>query len=118
MTSKTGQVLCVLLKDPCGFIPSVDNARRRFLGSLPNEGYLQSIYFHCGESAGCRSFPSFILSSLCQVRFFASSRELNIRLNLGIMGKYQRTLAGTPGFLYLGVLQSGLGHLLCPANSL
>ena len=96
MTNKTGQELCLLLKFPYGFIPSVASPILKFLDSAPKSGNVSSILFHWGESAGCRRRLSHFLPSACHVRFFASSLTPNNLLNLGTIGKYHKTLAEGP----------------------
>jgi len=95
ITSKIGHELYLLLKLPYGFIPSVARPSLRFLGSLPNSGYKQSVFFHCGESAGCRNNPSHILPFECHVKFFASLTLAKKRFNHGMIGRYHNTFAGT-----------------------
>ena len=59
IVSITGHALWVLLLSPNGFIPSVHNVNRTFLGSFPNSRqYLSSNSFHYRASAICRSFSS------------------------------------------------------------
>jgi len=70
--------LCLLLKFPQGFIPSIASPSLKFLGSTPKFGNVSSIFFHCGESAGCRRRLSHFLPSTCHFRFFASSLMENV----------------------------------------
>jgi len=96
---KTDHELCLLLKLPYGFIPSVARPSLRFLGSLPNSGYKVSIFFHCGESTTCRNNPSHFLPFACHVKFFASLTLAKKRLNCGIIRRYHNTLARRPFFM-------------------
>ena len=98
----------------------------RFLGSLPNSGYKESIFFHCGESTVCRNNPSHFLPPECRLKFFASLTLAKKRFKRGIIGRYHNTMARGPFFmssssssssftLYLDTLH--LGHLCNPSNS-
>src|SRR3954464_15927514 len=90
-------------------------ATEGFLLLFQNSGYSVSTFIHCGESAGCRNFPSIILSSACQVKCLESVSLRYMRLNLGIIGKYHKTLAGDNFFLYRGAPH--LGHSFNAAYS-
>ena len=102
--------------------PSVARPSLTFLGSLPNSGYKESIFFHCSESTACRNNPSHFLPLECHLKFFASLTFPKNRFKRGIIGRYHNTLAGGPFFmssssftLYLDTLH--LGHLCNPSNS-
>ena len=58
-------------RELCGFIPSADKARRRFLGSNAKVSHLLFTNFHDSESAGCQSLPLLTLSFAWQVKSLA-----------------------------------------------
>src|SRR3954462_8130259 len=70
-----------------------------FLGSFVNLPFsfssILSIFLHCDPSAGPLKFPSFLRSSLCHRNNIACSLFLNRHFNLGIIGAYHITFAGT-----------------------
>ncbi|XP_027368447.1 BAG family molecular chaperone regulator 4-like [Abrus precatorius] len=104
----------VLLCMPCGFIPSVANAKRIFLISVANSSWSSSNFFHYRESAGCLSFPSLIRPSACQVICFAFSALQKRHLNLGISGKYHMTFASVVSFFRESVgFTCGSKNMLC-----
>jgi len=100
---------CVLLMLPRGFIPSVEKPSRRFLASLSNSENFPLNIFQCKESARCCNILSIIVPSECHIKLFAYSAFLNMRLNLGIIGKCHNTLAGDLSFILYRDL-SHTGH--------
>jgi hypothetical protein len=75
--------MCEFVVSPKEFISSVLKASLTFLGSLENSEWLRSKVFHCRESAGCQSFPSFlrapsVLVTACQIVSLASLTLENI----------------------------------------
>src|SRR3954469_23683949 len=78
-----------------GFMLSVLRPNHKFLASPVKSGKSLSIFLHCDPSTGCLNFPSFLRSSLCHRNNLACSLFLNMHFNLGIIGAYHITLAGT-----------------------
>src|SRR3954464_3706333 len=76
-------------------MPSVLRPNHKFLASSVKSEWSLSIFLYCDPSAGCLNFPSFLRSSLCHRNNLACSLFLNMRFNLGIIGAYHITLAGT-----------------------
>ena len=99
MVNTTCHVLCVLLMLLYEFIPSVERPSRRFLASLSNSENFSLIIFHCRESAECRNILSIILPSECHVKLFECSVFFNMRLNIGIIGKYHNNLTEELSFI-------------------
>ena len=95
MTNIIDQQLYVELKVLCGLTLSIEQARQRFLGYWPKSGHLESTKCHADESARWQSLPSLIRWIACQVKFLAVWGDWNIRLHLGIRGKYHSIFAGT-----------------------
>ena len=85
---KIGIPLCVLLRSPNGFIPSVLKANLIFLGSFANSECSASKFFHCRASAGCRILSSFFLSSWCHLINLALVRFENSRFRQSFTGRY------------------------------
>ncbi|PUZ75562.1 hypothetical protein GQ55_1G185000 [Panicum hallii var. hallii] len=96
--STTGQVLCVELWLPNGFLQSSAN-HLKWESMLP----------HCAASAGCLSLSiSFFRPSLCQRKSWASFLVANHLFNRGMTGKYHATLTG-PSLLtfFLPLISTG-----------
>src|SRR3954463_4020991 len=91
----TGQVLCLELCSPKGFMSSVLRPNLKLFASSTKSGYFLSIFLHCDPSGGCLNIPSDLRSSLCHCNNLACSFFLNKRFNRGIIGAYHITLAGT-----------------------
>ena len=103
----TGQQLYVLLRELYGLILLTDKTRWRILRFDAKVGHFSSTNFNEGEPVGCRSFLS---TTLKPVKSLVVCDEWNIRLNLGIRGKYHKTFVGIPN-LYLSILPSFFFHL-------
>ena len=71
----------------------------RFLGSLPNLGYKQSIFFHYVKSNTCGNNPSYFLPFACHVRFSASLVLANKHLNHEWTERYHNTFIGRSFFM-------------------
>ena len=112
------------------FLPShilVDHCPSfKFLDFALNSGNISSIFFHCGESTVCRRRLSHFLPFSSHVRFFVSSLLTNNNLNLGIIGKYNNTLARgasisssplLPSSLFLNRDNPHVGNTLNATNS-
>lgn len=90
MVSIIGQVLCELLRSPNGFIQSVLNANLIFFESLANSGYIESKFFHCRASVGCRIIPSVFWPFWCHL---INSVSVGFENSRSFTGKYHITIA-------------------------
>lgn len=102
MVSSTGQVLCVLLKSPNGFITVHAQCKLTFLWSFANSRCSASKFFHCRASAGCRILPSFFLPSWCHLINSASPRLEYSRFRRSFTGRYHITILEMFLFLTTG----------------
>jgi len=81
----TGQVLCLLLISPKGFMPSILKANLMFLASSAKSLQVLSIFLHWEPSGGCLNIVSCLRSSLCHRISLACSLFLNRCFKRGIM---------------------------------
>jgi len=73
--------------------PSLANPILTFLGSTPNSEYLTFRSFHASASAGCRNLTSSTRLPECHHISFATFSVMYNLWNLGMIGKWWRTLA-------------------------
>jgi len=97
-----------------------------FLGSLPNSGYKQVIFFYCSESTTFQNNRSHFLPFAWHVKFFTSLTLANKCLNHNMIERYHNTFARGPFFNVIFVIvmildfvlwYPNLGHLCNALNS-
>src|SRR4051812_24752116 len=99
-------------------MPSVLRPNHKFLVSPAKSYKSLSVFLHCDPLVGRLNFPSFLRSSLCHRNNLACSLFLNMCFNLGIIGAYHITLAGTSLSGGSPSTSPGSSHLILYPNAL
>jgi len=122
--NKTNYELCLLLKLPYEFIPSISSQNLMFFEPLKKFGNMKSIFFHCKPYVECLKWPTFVCPFAGHLMSFASFALLNKRFNRGTTETYHKTFARGPLLLYSYSLSlclyrdtSHCGHWCNLANS-